>query len=150
MSRLFNLSVMLLLGLVCLGTTLAKPQEGMTREHATQLANECKAETGATDEDVEQLMKHVAPESHEAKCLRACVLKKFQIMDEAGKVNKENAVQMVKAMSKHDAEKEDAPADVVAKCEGIETPPDHCDAAAAFEDCIYEQIKEHGLELEDH
>ncbi|XP_016971594.1 general odorant-binding protein 19d [Drosophila rhopaloa] len=150
MSRLVNLSVMFLLVLVCLGATFAKPHEEMTKDHATELANECKAETGATDEDVEQMMKHEAPEGHEAKCLSACVLKKFQIMDDTGKLNKENAVEMVKAMSKHDAEKEDAPAEVVDKCEAIDAPEDHCDAAAAFQGCIYEQIKEHGLELEEH
>ncbi|KAH8367925.1 hypothetical protein KR084_004361 [Drosophila pseudotakahashii] len=172
MSRLVNISALLLLGLVCLlGAASAKPHEDINKEHATQMANECKAETGATDEDVEQLMNHEVPERHEAKCLRACVMKKFQIvsngkgndtgsahrllllplqMDEAGKLNKEHAVEMVKAISKHDAEKEDAPAEVVDKCEAVEAPEDHCDAAVAFESCIYEQMKEHGLELEEH
>jgi len=97
---------------------------------------------------VEQLMSHDLPERHEAKCLRACVMKKLQIvsaaapagsvihspppipfslplqMDESGKLNKEHAIELVKVMSKHDAEKEDAPAEVVAKCEAIETPED--------------------------
>jgi len=45
-------------------------------------------------------------------------------MDESGKLNKEHAVDMIKAMSKHDAEKEDAPAEVVDKCEAIEAPED--------------------------
>jgi len=45
-------------------------------------------------------------------------------MDESGKLNKEHAVEMIKAMSKHDAEKEDAPAEVVDKCEAIEAPED--------------------------
>ncbi|XP_016996916.2 general odorant-binding protein 19d [Drosophila takahashii] len=154
MSRLVNKSALLLLGLVAmvclLGAASAKPHEEMTKDHAGELANECKAETGATDEDVEQMMNHEAPERHEAKCLRACVMKKFQMMDESGKLSKEHAVEMVKALSKHDAEKEDAPAEVVDKCEAIEAPEDHCDAAVAFENCIYEQMKEHGLELEEH
>ncbi|XP_017067024.1 general odorant-binding protein 19d [Drosophila eugracilis] len=150
MSRLINLSVLLLIGLVCLGAAFAKPHEEMTKDHATELANECKAETGATDEDVEHMMNHEAAESHKGKCLRACVLKKFQIMDDSGKVNKEHAVEMVKALAKHDAEKEDAATEVADKCEAIEASEDHCDAAVAFETCIYEQMKEHGLELEEH
>ncbi|XP_037724568.1 general odorant-binding protein 19d isoform X1 [Drosophila subpulchrella] len=151
MSRLVNQSVLLLLVLVCLlGAASAKPHEELTKDHVTELANECKAETGASDEDVKQMMDHEAAEGHEGKCLRACVMKKFQIMDESGKLNKEHAVEMIKAMSKHDAEKEDAPAEVVDKCEAIEAPEDHCDAAVAFESCLYEQMKEHGLELEEH
>ncbi|XP_039497444.1 general odorant-binding protein 19d [Drosophila santomea] len=150
MSHLVPLSVLLVVGLLCLGATTAKPHEEINRDHAVELAKECKAETGATDEDVEQMMSHEMPERQEAKCLRACVMKKLQIMDESGKLNKEHAIEMVKVMSKNDAEKEDAPAEVVAKCEAIETPEDNCDAAFAFEGCIYEQMKEHGLELEDH
>nr|AAC46475.1 PBPRP-2 [Drosophila melanogaster] len=150
MSHLVHLTVLLLVGILCLGATSAKPHEEINRDHLLELANECKAETGATDEDVEQLMSHDLPERHEAKCLRACVMKKLQIMDESGKLNKEHAIELVKVMSKHDAEKEDAPAEVVAKCEAIETPEDHCDAAFAYEECIYEQMREHGLELEEH
>ncbi|KAH8356864.1 general odorant-binding protein 19d [Drosophila serrata] len=150
MSRLVNLTALLVLVLMCLRAGSAKPHEEMTKDHATELANECKAETGATDEDVEEMMKHDEPERHEAKCLRACVMKKFQIMTEDGKLSKEHAIEMVKAISKHDAEKEDAPAEVVEKCEALEVPEDHCEAAVTYEGCIYEQMKEHGLELQEH
>ncbi|XP_017052251.1 general odorant-binding protein 19d [Drosophila ficusphila] len=151
MSRPVSLSVVVLLVLVChLGASIAKPHEEMSKDHAAQLANECKAETGATDEDVEKMLKHEEPETHEAKCLQSCVMKKFQIVDESGKLSKEHALELVKHISKPDAEKEDAPAEVVDKCEGIELPEDHCEAAVAFSTCIYEQMKEHGLELEEH
>ncbi|XP_037724571.1 general odorant-binding protein 19d isoform X2 [Drosophila subpulchrella] len=50
MSRLVNQSVLLLLVLVCLlGAASAKPHEELTKDHVTELANECKAETGASD-----------------------------------------------------------------------------------------------------
>lgn len=45
-------------------------------------------------------------------------------MTEDGKLSKEHAIEMVKAMSKHDADKEDAPAEVVDKCEAIDAPED--------------------------
>lgn len=49
MSRLVNLTALLLLVLACLQAASGKPHEEMTKDHATELANECKAETGATD-----------------------------------------------------------------------------------------------------
>lgn len=49
MSHLVHLTVLLLVGILCLGATSAKPHEEINRDHAAELANECKAETGATD-----------------------------------------------------------------------------------------------------
>ncbi|XP_064539776.1 general odorant-binding protein 19d [Drosophila montana] len=128
----------------------AKPHEEINKEHAHEVAQECKTETGATDEDVEHMMKHEPAESQESKCLRACMLKKFEIMDDAGKLSKEHALELVKIMSKDDADKEAAGADIVDKCEAIEVPEDHCDAAVAYESCIVEHMREHGLPLEEH
>ncbi|KAH8295925.1 hypothetical protein KR018_000703 [Drosophila ironensis] len=153
MSRLLSTissSMLLLLLLVCLGSASAKPHEELTKDHATELAKECMAETGATDEDVKELMlHHEKPERHEAKCLRACVMKKFEIMDESGKLNKEHAEEMIKALSDHEAAKEEVVAEVADKCVALEVPEDHCDAAVAYEACIFEHMKEHGLELKD-
>ncbi|XP_068156428.1 general odorant-binding protein 19d [Drosophila tropicalis] len=143
-----------MLRIVCLAFLLAivaaKPHEEITKEHATEVAHECKEETGATDEDVAQLMKHELGETHEAKCLRSCIMKKFEIMDDAGKLNKEKALELVKIMSKDNEETSASVAEIVDKCDEIEVPEDHCDAAHAYETCIHEQIHEHGLSLEEH
>ncbi|XP_032309346.1 general odorant-binding protein 19d [Drosophila ananassae] len=151
MPRLVSASSVLLLVLGCLvlgsGSASAKPHEEISEEHATKLGHECQAETGATDEDVEQMMKHEKAESHEAKCLRACVLKKLEMLDEAGKLSKKHAVDIIKAITKHEDEKDDVAAEVAEHCEAIEVPEDHCDAAEAYQNCIYEQMKEHGLDL---
>lgn len=45
-------------------------------------------------------------------------------MDDAGKLNKEHALELVKIMSKDDAAKEAAGADIVEKCEALEVPED--------------------------
>ncbi|XP_030381551.1 general odorant-binding protein 19d [Scaptodrosophila lebanonensis] len=146
MSRFTSLSLILLLGV----SAICSVQCELTKEHAAEAAHECQAETGASDDDVSQLMKHEMAESHEAKCLRACVMKKIGIMDDSGKLDKDQAIAMVKAMSHDDAEKEAARIDIVEKCEAIETPEDHCEAASAYEACIHEHIHEHGLSLEEH
>ncbi|KAH8421441.1 hypothetical protein KR009_007896 [Drosophila setifemur] len=173
MSRLFGLSSMLLLLLVCLGasgTASAKPHEEVTKDRAAELAHECQAETGATDEDVEHLLGHERPETRESKCLRACVMKKFGMvsadpggtdhhshdspfphprqMDEAGKLDKEHAEELIKIIGK--VTKDGVAAEVADKCVLIEAPEDHCDAAFAYESCIGDQLKEHGIEMEEH
>ncbi|KAM8719959.1 hypothetical protein ACLKA7_006076 [Drosophila subpalustris] len=145
MSRL-----MCLLLLAVVAVVSSAPHEDLTKEHTAEVAQECKTETGATDEDVEHMMHHKPSDSHEGKCLRACMMKKFEIMDATGKLNKERALEMVKILSKDDAAKEAAGADVVEKCEALEVPKDDCDAAAAYETCIVEHMHEHGLSLEEH
>ncbi|KAH8387905.1 hypothetical protein KR093_010284 [Drosophila rubida] len=146
MSHYSCLFAMLLLVAVAVS---AAPHEDITKEHAAEAAQECKTETGASDEDVQHMLHHEPTESHEGKCLRACVMKKFEIMDDAGKLSKEHALELIKAISKNDAEKEAAGADIVEKCEAVEVPEDHCDAAAAYESCFVEHMKEHGLSLSD-
>ncbi|XP_023162265.1 general odorant-binding protein 19d [Drosophila hydei] len=145
MSRFLCFSVLVLLAAVAVSS---KPHEEFDKEHAAEVAEECKTETGATDEDVEHMMKHEPAESHESKCLRACMLKKFEIMNDEGKMSKEHALEMIKLISKGDADMEAAATDIVDKCEAIEVPEDHCDAAAAYEKCIVDHIHEHGLSLE--
>ncbi|XP_017872625.1 PREDICTED: general odorant-binding protein 19d [Drosophila arizonae] len=145
MSRFVCFSVLVLLAAVAVSS---KPQEDYDKEHIAEVAEECKTESGATDEDVEHMMQHEPADSHESKCLRACMLKKFEIMNDEGKLSKENALEMVKLSSKDDAEKEAAATEIVDKCEGIEVPEDHCDAAAAYEKCIIDHMHEHGLALE--
>ncbi|XP_034490677.1 general odorant-binding protein 19d [Drosophila innubila] len=147
MSRLVCLGLLLLVAVVAVSTA---PHEDLSKEHTAEVAQECKTETGATDEDVEHMMHHKPSDSHEGKCLRACMMKKFEIMDDDGKLNKERALELVKIMSKDDAAKEAAGADVVDKCESLEVPEDYCVAAAAYETCIVENMHEHGLSLEEH
>ncbi|KAH8272275.1 hypothetical protein KR044_004214 [Drosophila immigrans] len=146
MSHYSCLFAMLLLVAVAVS---AAPHEELTKEHVAEIAEECKTETGASDEDVQHMLQHEPTESHEGKCLRACAMKKFGIMDDAGKLSKEHALELFKAVSKDDAEKEAAGVEIVEKCEAIEAPEDHCEAAAAYESCFVEHMHEHGLSLTD-
>lgn len=45
-------------------------------------------------------------------------------MDDAGKLSKEHALELVKAMTKDDAEKEEAATEIIDKCEETEVPED--------------------------
>lgn len=78
----------------------AAPHEDFSKEHVVEVAEECKTEAGATEgqwevvtlscvnlliispftEDVEHMMKHEPAASHEGKCLRSCMMKKFEIV----------------------------------------------------------------------
>ncbi|EDV95410.1 general odorant-binding protein 19d [Drosophila grimshawi] len=148
MSRFVCLAMILLLSAAI--AVSAKPHEVYNKELAGQKAQECKTETGATDEEVESMMKHEPADSHESKCLRACMMKKFSFMDDAGKLSKEHALELVKLMSKDDADKEAAGAEIIDTCETIEVPEDHCDAAVAYQSCFLEHMQEHGLALDEH
>ncbi|KAH8396109.1 hypothetical protein KR222_003467 [Zaprionus bogoriensis] len=148
MSRLICCAILVLLATVAVAR--AAPHEEFNKEHAAEVAQECKTEAGASDEDLEQMMKYEPAETHEGKCLRACMMKKFEIMDDAGKLSKEHALELVKVMAKDDAEKEEAGTDIVEKCEALEVPEDHCDAAVTYMTCILEHMHEHGLSLAEH
>jgi len=43
---------------------------------AKQMIEECKVQEGATDEDAQKLMNRKFPESHEGKCILACMNEK--------------------------------------------------------------------------
>ncbi|ALC49606.1 Pbprp2 [Drosophila busckii] len=148
MSRTICLSMLLLL-LVAAVAIQAKPHEELTKEHVHEVAEECKAESGASEDDVEHLMKHEPAATHEGKCLLACVMKKFEILDDAGKLSKEHALEMIKNLSKHGAEKDAAAEEIIDLCEAKDVPEDHCDAAAVYEDCIVAHMREHGISTEE-
>ncbi|XP_001355620.2 general odorant-binding protein 19d [Drosophila pseudoobscura] len=147
MSRLVCLGLMLAVCLVAVSESESKPQDASNEEHVAEAANECKAETGATDEDVELMMKHEPSVNEEGKCLRACMMKKFKIIEEDGKPNTEHTIEMMKLMSENAEEKEDAITEIADTCAAIDLPEDHCDSADGYLKCIIEHMEKHGITL---
>ncbi|XP_041451766.1 general odorant-binding protein 19d-like [Drosophila obscura] len=142
---------MLMLVVCLVAVSESKPQEANREEQMAEAANECKAETGATDEDVELMMKHEPSGNQEGKCLRACMMKKFKIMEEDGKLNIEHTLGMLKVMSEHAEEKEDVLTEVVETCAASDVTEDHCESAQAYQTCIFEHMQKHGIPLiEEH
>lgn len=45
------------------------------------MAADCKAETGASDSDVDNMIDKKMPDSKPAKCLNACMMKLFNIVN---------------------------------------------------------------------
>lgn len=45
------------------------------------MAADCKAETGANDEDVENMIGKKMPTTQPAKCLNACMMKTFNMVN---------------------------------------------------------------------
>jgi len=47
---------------------------------AEMMINECKVKEGATDDDAKQLMTEQLPDTHEGRCILACINEKMGIV----------------------------------------------------------------------
>ncbi|KAL9881428.1 general odorant-binding protein 19d-like [Glossina fuscipes] len=118
--------------------------EELTKENALAAANDCKDETGATDDDIAAILEHKPADSTEGKCLRSCVMKKFGIMNDDGKLVKEKTLEVAQIMITDDNKKELA-IEVVEACENLSVNEDHCEAAIEYGACLKEHAEEQGL-----
>lgn len=51
------------------------------KEMIRAMAGECKTEAGASDDDVENMIAKKMPDSKPSKCLNACMMKLFNIVN---------------------------------------------------------------------
>ncbi|XP_037808794.1 general odorant-binding protein 19d-like [Lucilia sericata] len=116
----------------------------LTKEEAVAIATGCKEEAGASDADFEAMVKHQPAETTEGKCMRACTLKKFGVMSEEGKMLKDEAIELSKALIK-DEEKKELVVGVIEACEGIEVSDDHCEAAEEYGHCLKTEFESKGI-----
>lgn len=57
----------------------AKTREEMKAKWQT-LAAECQKSSGASDDDLEKIITHVKPETHEGKCMIACIFETMGVV----------------------------------------------------------------------
>ncbi|KAM7347923.1 general odorant-binding protein 28a-like isoform 2-T3 [Cochliomyia hominivorax] len=107
--------------------------------------DDCKDEVGAKDTDVEELVGKKPASSMEGKCLRACLMKRFEVMDNNGKFVKDVATSHAEKYTDGDADKMKIAHEIIDACSGIEVSDDHCEAAEQYGKCFKDESIAHGL-----
>ncbi|XP_049825775.1 general odorant-binding protein 19d-like [Aethina tumida] len=74
----------------------------MAKMHA--IGAKCAAETGASNDDIAELIAHKIPGSHEGKCTIYCFHKAWGMQNEDGSPNLEKAIQSMDALKAEDAD----------------------------------------------
>ncbi|XP_075156770.1 general odorant-binding protein 28a-like [Haematobia irritans] len=105
----------------------------------------CKAEVGAKEADVTELMAKKPASTNEGKCLRSCLMKLYEVMDSNGKFVPAVALKHAEAYSDGAADKVKVAQEIIDACAGITVSGDHCEAAEDYGKCFMEQAQAHGL-----
>ncbi|XP_061397303.1 general odorant-binding protein 28a-like [Musca vetustissima] len=114
-------------------------------EKLKSAAEECKSEVGATDADIEELVGRKPASTMEGKCLRACLMKKFEVMDASGKFATEVALKHAEKVTDGNADKMKVASEIINACANIEVSSDHCQAAEDYGKCFKQQANAHGI-----
>ncbi|XP_065366101.1 general odorant-binding protein 28a-like [Calliphora vicina] len=120
----------------------------VTKEEALAIATSCKEEVGASDADFGAIVQHQPTESAEGKCMLACVLKKFGVMSNEGKLIKDTAIEISKSLVQDEEEKEHIVA-VIDTCNELDVSDDHCEAAEEYGHCWRTELGDKGIAPED-
>ncbi|KAK9722674.1 PBP/GOBP family [Popillia japonica] len=112
-------------------------------ERMSQNVQECAETTGATKDDMMELMEIKIPSRKEAKCLLACYHKKYGIQDKDGKLDKSASIQAMKDLKVADPDLYEKAVKLFDTCtEQVPNQECECETAAIFMYCfnIYGQM----------
>ncbi|XP_013101515.1 general odorant-binding protein 28a [Stomoxys calcitrans] len=109
-------------------------------------AEVCKGETGGKDADVAEIAGKKPASTPEGKCMRSCLMKKYEVMDANGKMDKAVAMKHAEVLSDGDAKMLAIADEVVATCAALGVSGDHCEAAEEYLKCFKEQAMAHGVD----
>lgn len=115
-SIVFSMAMLTLLGIALAQTPISNFKEK---------AAECKQRTGATEADVQVIYKPVRAPTYAAKCMRACLMKEYNIMSPNGKLRSDGTGEY-------------------SSCFALKVSANHCEAAEAYNDCIIKESKRRG------
>ncbi|XP_034670237.1 general odorant-binding protein 28a [Drosophila subobscura] len=135
-----------LLVVVLLGAVLVRgfdEKEAMAK--MMESAEACLGEVGAKDTDLQDLVKKQPATTYEGKCLRACVMKKFGLLDGNGKLDTAAGHEKAKQYTGNDPAKLKIAMEIGDICAAITVPDDHCEAAEAYGACFKSEAVKHGL-----
>ncbi|XP_070508795.1 general odorant-binding protein 19d-like [Chironomus tepperi] len=136
----------LLLSLILIATVVLHSQ-AKTREEMKakwhELAKECQKTTGASDDELEKILSHAKPETHEGKCMISCAFETMGVVKD-GKINKDG----LEAWQKESPIPDDVIQMAITDCEDV-TDDDHCEAAAKIGHCFKDTLKKAGLFPDD-
>ncbi|XP_061397297.1 general odorant-binding protein 28a-like [Musca vetustissima] len=82
----------------------------------------------------------------EGKCLRACLMKKFEMMDTSGKFATEIALKHAEKVTDGNADKMKVASEIINACANIQVSSDHCQAAEDYGKCFKQQANARGID----
>nr|AKN10577.1 general odorant binding protein 19d [Zeugodacus tau] len=116
-------------------------------EKVKQIAEECKGQVGASDDDVTRMLKYEPATNDKAKCLQACIMKQFGILDDNNKLVEAGAMAYIKSLAAGDAELEKLSTEVYNECKNTPASSNECEYAEAVRVCTIENSKSKGIKL---
>ncbi|XP_058974433.1 general odorant-binding protein 28a-like [Musca domestica] len=140
------LVVLAVMGIVAAAVVRGEFDKTAAREKLKTKAAECKTEVGATDADIEELVGKKPASTMEGKCLRACLMKKFEVMNDSGKFVSDVALKHAEKVTNGAADKMKVATEIINACAGIEVSSDHCQAAEDYGKCFKQQANAHGID----
>lgn len=136
----------ILVAIVLLGAALVRAfDEKEALAKLMESAESCMPEVGATDADLQEMVKKQPASTYAGKCLRACVMKNIGILGANGKLDTEAGHEKAKQYTGNDPAKLKIALEIGDTCAAITVPDDHCEAAEAYGTCFRGEAKKHGL-----
>nr|AYN07347.1 odorant-binding protein 6 [Yemma signatus] len=116
------------------------------KEELRKTIASCQNGKEVTDDEIEEFMKPLIPETQEEKCLVACVFKQFNVIN-GGSFDKRLALAVAKDLLKSEPEKVKKIESVINHCgDDIPTKMDNeCDLAHEIMQCYVKWEKEVGM-----
>uniref|UniRef100_A0A1B0BII1 Uncharacterized protein n=1 Tax=Glossina palpalis gambiensis TaxID=67801 RepID=A0A1B0BII1_9MUSC len=112
------------------------------------LANECREEVGAKEADIQDLIHKHQAAGQEGKCLRACLMKKYEVLDANGKLVKSVALEHAKKFTNSDENKLKIASTIIDMCSALDIVGDTCEVAEQYSECFKKQADTYGITLE--
>nr|XP_019528891.2 general odorant-binding protein 19d-like [Aedes albopictus] len=116
------------------------------KEMVRGMAEECKKQEGATDDDVEAMIEDKTPETQVQKCFLSCFQQQFQVSD-GKKFNKDGFMQLCGMMFGDDEEKMKTAEEVADECSSVENA-DRCQLSVDIKDCVEKGLEKRGIKME--
>ncbi|KAH8297948.1 hypothetical protein KR018_002353 [Drosophila ironensis] len=139
-SLILSMTIVLFAGAVVL---CFDEKEAMTK--LMEAAETCVKEVGASDSDLQELVKKQPASTYEGKCLRACVMTKFGLLNASGKLDTEAGHEKAKQYTGNDPAKLKLALEIGDTCAALQVPEDHCEAAETYGACFKSEATKRGL-----
>ncbi|XP_019868759.2 general odorant-binding protein 19d [Aethina tumida] len=111
-----------------------------------EIGAKCATETGASNDDIAELIAHKVPGSHEGKCMIYCFHKAFQVQGEDGSPNLDGAINSLAPLEAEDADLYGKAKTIFETCiSNTAADADPCVTAANLATCAKEEGTKMGL-----
>ncbi|XP_058983728.1 general odorant-binding protein 28a-like [Musca domestica] len=136
---------LLALSVLCIFGIAASLEKQETEDDLMSKMETCKTEAGATDADLKAIVAQNSSSTAEGKCLRSCLMKKYEMMTVNGTFVPDIALKYAERYADGDAEKLKKAKEIVKSCARIKVSPDHCQAAEQYSKCLIKKAADRGL-----